>query len=178
MKIEYYHASKYGNGAKVAEEFKRQMAAREVIVNVHHVRDVRPKEIPSADLYLFSSPGRFGKPIGDMLHFLKKINLLPGTKYAVMVTELCPKPNSIKRTTTEEELGKCQRVIPVMNKMLQEKGLVKVAEGKVFVTGIKGPLEEGWQKIVEAFACRIPILSYAPRGGNVLNTVPYGTDGP
>jgi menaquinone-dependent protoporphyrinogen IX oxidase len=35
MKIEYFHASKYGNGAKVAEEFQRQMAAKGVTVNVH-----------------------------------------------------------------------------------------------------------------------------------------------
>ena len=28
MKIEYFHASKYGNGVLVAEEFKEQMAAR------------------------------------------------------------------------------------------------------------------------------------------------------
>jgi len=92
MKIEYFHASKYGNGAKVAEEFKKQMAAKGATVNVHHVRDAKPKEIPPADLYLFSSPGRFGKPIGDMRGFLKKANLPPGTKYAVLVTELAPEP--------------------------------------------------------------------------------------
>jgi hypothetical protein len=34
----------------------------------------------------------------------------------------------------------------------------KVAEGKILVTGLKGPLEEGWQKKVEAFASQIPIL--------------------
>ena len=28
MKIEYVHASKYGNGAKVAAEFEKQMAAK------------------------------------------------------------------------------------------------------------------------------------------------------
>ena len=28
MKIEYLHASKYGNGAMVAEEFGKQMAAK------------------------------------------------------------------------------------------------------------------------------------------------------
>jgi multimeric flavodoxin WrbA len=161
MKIEYYHASKYGNGAKVAEEFKRQMAAKGVIVNVHHVRDARPKEIPPADLYLLSSPGRFGKPIGDMRHFLKKANLPAGAKYAVIVTELCPKPGSIKRIPTEEESGKCQRVLPIMNQVLQEKNLVKVAEGKVFVTGLKGPLEEAWQKIVEAFVSQIAIVPTA-----------------
>jgi multimeric flavodoxin WrbA len=158
MKIEYYHASKYGNGAKVAEEFKRQMAAKGVTVNVNHVRDAKPKEIPPADLYLFSSPGRFGKPIGDMHHFLKKANLPSGTKYAVLVTELAPEPEKSIRIPTEEEIGKCQRVIPIMNEMLQKKGLVKVAEGKIFVTGLKGPLEEDWQKEVESFASRIPIL--------------------
>jgi multimeric flavodoxin WrbA len=158
MKIEYFHASKYGNGAKIAEEFKKQMAAKGVTVNVHHVRDAKPKEIPPADLYLFSSPGRFGKPIGDMRGFLKKANLPSGTKYAVLVTELAPEPEKSIRIPTEEEIGKCQRVIPIMNEMLQKKGLVKVAEGKIFVTGLKGPLEENWQKEVEAFASRIPIL--------------------
>ena len=158
MKIEYFHASKHGNGAKVAEEFKKQMAAKGVTVNVHHVKDVKPKEIPLADLYLFSSPGRFGKPIGDMRGFLKKINLPSGTKYAVLVTELAREPEkSIRIPATEEELGKCQRVIPVIDEMLQDKGLVKVAEGKIFVTGLKGPLEANWQKEVEAFTSRVPI---------------------
>jgi multimeric flavodoxin WrbA len=158
MKIDYFHASKHGNGARVAEEFQKQMATKGVTVNVHHVKDVKPKEIPPADLYLFSSPGRFGKPIGDMRGFLKKISLPSGTKYAVLVTELAPEPEkSIRIPTTEEELGKCQRVIPVINEMLQKKGLVKVAEGKIFVIGMKGPLEPNWQKEVEAFASRIPI---------------------
>jgi menaquinone-dependent protoporphyrinogen IX oxidase len=158
MKIEYLHASKHGNGAKVAEEFQRQMTAKGVTVNVHHVKDTKPKELPPADLYVFSSPGRFGKPIGDMRGFLKKADLPSGTKYAVLVTELAPDPEkAIRIPATEEELGKCQRVIPVINEMLQKKGLVKIAEGKIFVTGIKGPLEANWQKEVEAFASRIPV---------------------
>jgi multimeric flavodoxin WrbA len=157
MNIEYHHASKYGNGAKIAEEFKRQIAAKGVTVNIHHVKDVKPKEIPPADLYLFSSPGRFGKPIGDMRGFLKKANLPSGTKYAVLVTELAPEPEKAIRIPTEEEIGKCQRVIPIINEMLQKKGLVKVAEGKIFVTALKGPLEANWQKEVEAFVSQIPI---------------------
>jgi menaquinone-dependent protoporphyrinogen IX oxidase len=158
MKIEYLHASKHGNGAKVAEEFQRQMAAKGVTVNVHHVKDTKPKELPPADLYVFSSPGRFGKPIGDIRGFLKKADLPSGTKYAVLVTELARDPEkAIRIPATEEELGKCQRVIPVINEMLQKKGLVKIAEGKIFVTGIKGPLEANWQKEVEAFASRLPV---------------------
>ena len=49
MKIEYFHALKYGNGALVSEEFEKQMAAKGVTVTVHHIRDARPKETPPAD---------------------------------------------------------------------------------------------------------------------------------
>jgi hypothetical protein len=54
-----------------------------------------------------------------------------------------------------EELAKWQRVTPIMNELLQARGMKKVAEGKVLVTGLKGPLEEGWQKKVEAFAAQV-----------------------
>ena len=76
MKIEYYHASVYGNGAMIAEEFKKQLDEMGTIVNIHKVRDERSNNMPVADLYLFSSPGRFGKPIKFMQNFLKKINRL------------------------------------------------------------------------------------------------------
>jgi hypothetical protein len=42
-----------------------------------------------------------------------------------------------------------------MNEILQGKGLVNVAEDKVHVTGLKGPLEQGWQEKVGAFVTRI-----------------------
>jgi hypothetical protein len=57
---------------------------------------------------------------------------------------------------TEEEAARWQRIIPMMNEMLQSRGLVEVAEGKVLVTGLKGPLEEEWREKVRAFAARIP----------------------
>jgi len=146
MKIEYFHASKYGNGVKVAEEFKKQMAARGGTVNVQHIREARPKELPPADLYLFSSPGRCGKPTWGMRRFLKKVRLPSGTKYAILTTEM----------PTPEDRAKWQRVIPLMNEILQQKGIVNVAEGKVLVTGLKGPLQEDWQTKVQAFASQIP----------------------
>jgi menaquinone-dependent protoporphyrinogen IX oxidase len=170
MRIEYYHASKYGNGGMVAEEFKKQMAALGIAVAVHHVREATPKEMPPADLYVFSSPGRFGKPIGEMQRFLKNANLLTGTKYAVVVTELRPKVDSRARMPAEEEIGKCQRVIPVMNQILQEKGLIKAAETKFFVTGLKGPLEEGWKKKVEDFVSLISGRPFVPLDESQSNT--------
>ena len=158
MRIEYLHASKYGNGAMVAEEFDKQLAAKGVTVGVQHIREARPDRLPTADLYLFSSPGRMGKPIGSMRRFLRKLRLPAGTRYAILTTEMAPQPDKkTARIPTEEELAKWQRVRPIMNEILQGAGLVKVAEDKVHVTGLKGPLEEGWQKKVEAFAARIPI---------------------
>ncbi len=156
MKIEYFHDSKYGNGARVAEEFRKQMNAREVVVNVHHVRDAKPKRMPLADLYIFSSPGRMGGPAWGIRGFLKKADLPSGTRYAILTTEMAPRPDKkTGRMPSEEELGRCQRVIPVMDQILQERGFVKVAEGRIHVTGLKGPLEEGWQNKVAAFASEI-----------------------
>ena len=157
MQIEYFHASTFGNGARVAEEFKAQMANRGADVHVHHIKDANPHKMPPADLYLFSSPGRLGKPLGKVRRFLKKMVLPTGAAYAVLTTEGAPRPD--KKTgqiPSEEELAKRQRVIPTMNEILQSKGLVKVAESTVLVTGMKGPLEDGWQKKVEAFANAIP----------------------
>jgi multimeric flavodoxin WrbA len=156
MKIAYYHASKFGNGALVAEEFKKIMAARGVTVSVRHIRDANPQDLPAADLYVFSSPGRFGKPKGNARRFLGKVSLEPGTRYAILTTQAAPKPDpKTGEMPTQQEQDRWERVIPIMNELLEAKGLVKVAQTAVLVTGLKGPLEEGWQNKVAAFASQI-----------------------
>jgi len=157
MRIEYLHASKYGNGVMVAEEFCRQMAAKGVTVNVHHIREAKPKQLAPADLYLFSSPARFGKPIGTMRRFLKKLELPAGTKYAILSTEAAPHPDWAGKVPSEQELAKWTRVRPIMKEILERKGLVEVAESTVHVADVRGPLEEGWQDTVKAFMARIPV---------------------
>ncbi|GAB2868274.1 flavodoxin family protein [Nocardioides pacificus] len=158
MKIEYLHASKFGNGELVAAEFTSQMGAKGVQVDVHHINDMDPRHLPDADLYLFSSPGRIGKPKGNMRRFLKKLDLPAGTKYALLITEAMAKPD--KKTgvvPTDEEMARWRQVIPLMNETLQGDGLLEVAEGTVHVVDIKGPLEDGWEKKVEEFVARIPV---------------------
>jgi hypothetical protein len=156
MNIAYYHASKYGNGAAVAEEFKKVMASREITVSVSHIRAADPRNLPDADLYVFSSPGRFGKPKGDARRFLRKVSLKPGTRYAVLTTQGAPKPDPrTGKVPSQEEQDRWERVIPIMNELLEAKGLQKTAEAAVLVTGIKGPLEEGWQDKVAAFADQV-----------------------
>ena len=51
------------------------MAARGETVSVQHIRDAGPKDLPQADLYVFSSPGRLGKPKGNVRRFLRKVSL-------------------------------------------------------------------------------------------------------
>jgi hypothetical protein len=156
VNIEYLHASKFGNGVKVAREFTEQMAARGVTVNVHHIRDVDPDALAAADLYLFSSPGRYGRPIREMRRFLNDVSLPGGTTYGLLTTEMSPKPDKkTGRMPTEEEICRYQHVRSNMNETLQGKGLVEVAEEKVYVTAIKGPLEDGWREKVMAFAALI-----------------------
>ena len=158
MKIEYVHASKYGNGAKVAAEFEKQMAAKGAEVNVRHIRDVSAKALPPADLYVFSSPGRMGRPLGAARRFLKQLALPAGTPYALLTTEAAPRPDKkTGRLPTEEEIAKWQHVRSIMKQILDGKGLVEVVEDKVLVTGMKGPLEDGWEHKVEGFVARIPV---------------------
>jgi hypothetical protein len=162
MNIGYVHASKFGNGAAVAEVFRDAMADRGIPVRVDHLGDVEPRALPVADLYVFSSPGRFGRPIRSVRRFLKEVRLPEGTRYAILTTEMMPKAD---RDGSDAEGGSCgqQRVRPIMRELLQEKGLVEVAEGVVHVTGMKGPLEDTWREKVAAFAARIPIEERAGR---------------
>ena len=155
MRVECYHASVYGNGAKAVEEFRARMADRGVTVNVHHIDGQDPARLPPADLYLFSSPGRMGKPIKEMRRFLDRLVLAPGTRYAILTTEAPPKPDKDGNIPPEAETCRWQRVRPLMNEALQGKGLVKVAEGHIYVMGNKGPLEDGWQRKVEDLVVQI-----------------------
>ena len=157
MKIEYIHASKFGNGAEVAAEFKQLMATRGIGVEIHHIRDLPPSQIPPADLYVFSSPGRFGKPIRGMRRFLQALSLPTGTRYAVLTTEAAPRvSNKTGRLPSEEELVQMgQRVRPIIREILNGKGLVEIVEERVYVTKLRGPLEEGWQQKVEEFVAQL-----------------------
>jgi hypothetical protein len=48
-----------------------------------------------------------------------------------------------------------QRVRQIMTETLEGNALVEVAEDKVCVTKLKGPLVDGWQKKGEHFADRV-----------------------
>jgi menaquinone-dependent protoporphyrinogen IX oxidase len=162
VKIAYIHASTFGNGAKVAEEFRSQASALGLLVSVLHVKDRKPADLPAADLYVFSSPGRMGKPPRRVRRFLRRISLPVGTPYALLTTEMAARPDKkTGRMPTEEELANWQRIRPIMASILDAKGARMVAEDVVHVTGLKGPLEDGWQDIVTGFLARLPLPAAA-----------------
>lgn len=104
-----------------------------------------------------------GKPIGSMRRFLKKVALPAGTRFAILTTEMAPRPDKkTGRVPTDDETAKRQRVIPIMNELLQEKGLVNVTASKVLVTGLRGPLEVGWKTKVDGFAVELARLESRP----------------
>ncbi len=154
MRIHYLHASKFGNGARVAERFRERSVERGAEVDVHHIRDVSPRRLAEADLYVFSSPGRMGRPIRGMRRFLKHLVLPVGTLYAILTTEMAPQPDP-KTGEVPAEPSPHQRVRPIMRLMLEAAGLVGVAEDVVHVTGKEGPLEDGWEAIVDSFVTKV-----------------------
>ncbi|MCX6651588.1 MAG: hypothetical protein NT131_08055 [Methanomassiliicoccales archaeon] len=155
MKIEIFHASKYGNGEKVVAYLQGSLVAKGHQVSFCHVRETKPKELPAADLYVFCSPARIGKPIGKMRRFLKKARLPDGAKYALIATLGRSRSGKNGKMPTQEEIDRYQRSLPIMDELLQAKGAAKVADLKVYVVDLKGPLEEDWEKKVDAFAAQI-----------------------
>jgi hypothetical protein len=167
MQIAYFHASKFGNGARVAGEFARVMGEKGSSVEVRHIADADPEALAPADLYVFSSPGRMGRPLRGVRRFLADVRLPAGTRYALLTTEMAPRPDKkTGKLPTEDEIARWQHVRPIMNELLQAKGLVKVAEEKVHVLAMKGPLEEGWEAKVAAFATTLAASADAARPGS------------
>jgi flavodoxin len=141
MKIYIAYESKYGNGKKCVEHLQAFMSKKGHDVGISSVREIKPKSLPGADLYIFSSPTHIGGPPGKMKKFLKKLEIKQeGAKYALLTTCLDPKTKTLQ----------------IMEELLQPTRMTKISDGiKIKVTGMKGPLEEGYQKKLEDFATEI-----------------------
>ena len=141
MKIFITYESKYGNGKKVVDQLQNALKGKGHEVQVGSVREVKPNSLPQADLYVFHSPTHMGSPVGKVKKFLKKMEIpRKDAKYALMATHMDPKAMTVNK----------------MDKLLSPKGMTKISDGlQVMVKGMKGPLEEGWEQKVEAFASEI-----------------------
>lgn len=141
MKVCVAYESKYGNGKKCVEHLQEVIAKKGHNVEAYSVREIKPKSLPQADLYVFSAPTHVGKAAGKMRKFLKKLEITPeGAKYALMTTYLDPNTKALQ----------------TMEELLKPTGMTRVSAGlKIKVSGMKGPLEEGYHKKLEDFATEI-----------------------
>ena len=138
MKVCIAYESKYGNGKKCVEHLKDTIDKKGHAVDLFSVREVKPNELLKADIYVFSAPTQIGSPARKMKKFLKKINVTQeGAKYALITTHSSDKTEVLEK----------------MEKLLQPTGMTKITDGlKIKVTGMQGPLEEGYEEKLEAFA--------------------------
>ena len=102
MHIEYLRAS-YGDGADVAEQSRAtSRSAGSTSTSTTSTRSTPPGG--SGGPVRLRSPGRVGRPRGTMRRFLEKLGLPAGRRYAVLTTEVAPRPDKrAGRLPTEEE---------------------------------------------------------------------------
>jgi flavodoxin len=141
MKVCITYESKFGNGKQCAHYLHGAFTKKGHEAEIFSIKDVKPDSMPQADLYIFSSPTHVGGPPGKMKKFLKKLEIkVEGSKYALMTTYQDP------RTRTLEK----------MEELLGPTGMTKISKGvKIKVTGMKGPLEDGFEDKLEEFTNQV-----------------------
>ena len=130
MKINIIYESHFGNGKRIIDELTRILKSKDQDVKLFSVKETSPKEIPSADLYIFSSPTRKFTLPPDISNFID--NYIPpknNAKYALMTTYLDPRTIALKKMTAK----------------LDGKKMKKAANDfKVRAAGLKGPIKEDY----------------------------------
>ncbi len=140
MKIDMIYDSKYGNGEKLCKYIEKKLEGLGHEPTTFLIKETEPKEIPEADLYIFSAPTHIGSIPFRMKRYLRKMEFPPGAKVAFIST--C--------------LDKESKAVEKMRKRLAKKDIQEVGNGlKIKVKGMKGPLEEGYEEKVDDFLDRI-----------------------
>ena len=138
MKINILYASWFGNGKKVVEELAEILLKKNQDVKLFSIMEKSIEIIPDADLYIFSSPTRkFSLPANVKDFISSFIPPKSQTHYALMTTYMDPRTIGLKK----------------MEAVLNSKGMFKAASDfKVKSLGLKGPLENGYNEKLIAFA--------------------------
>ena len=128
MNINIIYESQFGNGKKVVEELAAILEEKGQKVTLFPVAEIKPDELPAAELYIFSSPTRKFMLPRNIGNFVKTFTpSSEGAKYALMTTYMDPRTIALRK----------------MDALLKKKGIEKAADDfKIKVLGLKGPLEE------------------------------------
>lgn len=141
MTLSIIFESKYGNGKEAMTYLKGVLQNRGYTVQLLSIHEVKPYSLPPSDLYIFSAPNAFGKIVRSMRKFLEKLEIQDSSARYILVNT-CLNPASSQDKGLEQ-----------MEEILQKKNISRLSEGvKLKVMAMKGPLEEGYQKKLDALA--------------------------
>jgi flavodoxin len=138
MNINIIYESQFGNGKKVVEELAVILEEKGQKVDLFPVAEIKPEELPNADLYIFSSPTRKFMLPRNMGNFVKSFTPPSGdVKYALMTTYMDPRTIALKK----------------IEALMKKKEIERAADDfKVKVLGLKGPLEDNYSDKLRKFA--------------------------
>ena len=141
MKVYIAYESKYGNGKKCVDYLQEVITKKGHSVETSSIHEIKAKSLPNADLYIFSSPTHIGCPPRKMKKFLNKLEISQEeAKYTTIATHLNPDAKTLQK----------------LDELIQPKGMTKVTDGvRIRVTGMKGPLEDGYEKKLDEFVNKI-----------------------
>lgn len=141
MKVCIAYESKFGNGKKLVEHVQTVINKKGHDVETYSIRDIKPDSLPNADIYIFSAPTHVGGPPGKMKKFLKKLEIKQeGAKYSLISTYMDANTKTLQK----------------MDNILQTKAMTKLSDGVIIkVTGMRGPLEDGYEEKIEEFTNKI-----------------------
>ena len=111
MKYVIIYWSRYGNNKKIAETLAQKLTQKPAETQLFTTDQANPRNLPPADVYIFSAPAEAFNLQRNMRSFMKKIQGMDGKKYAIINT------HGMKRNW----LGK-------MEKLLSKKNMIKIAE--------------------------------------------------
>ena len=141
MNISIIYESKYGNGKEAMTYLETILRKKGYSVQIMSVHEIKPHSLPESNLYIFSAPNAFGKIVRSMRKFLDKIEIKNSSAHYILVNT-CLNPASGQDKGLEQ-----------MEEILQTKQISMLLDGvKLKVMSIKGPLEAGYEKKLDALA--------------------------
>jgi flavorubredoxin len=136
------YASWFGNGKKLVEKLAEILVQKHHDVTLYSLMEKPADAVPDAELYIFSSPTRkFSLPKNVRDYLSAFVPPRSGTRYALMTTYMDPRTIGLAK----------------MQALLDSKGMLKAAEDcRIKALGLKGPLENGHDQKLLAFADSLP----------------------
>ena len=133
--ITYY--SKFGNNMTIADYLTKKLRADKHRVLVYALNEIKPAEMPEAQIYLFSTPIKKGKLPRKFRKVLSKLELPSQDASIAMIATSYEDPDNALQELT---------------KALEGHNLPHSAPGLVLQSeSFKGGMKPGWEEKIDAF---------------------------